>query len=139
MKDIYIVIKDIDTSLTILSAGFDEDEAILKAGFEPDKFADGYIDIIERSACGRVALMTLEADKYKGVLTREDVMSVLELGNKVEATDCDGDVFDVLISKVMNKLPDSSDKAEWITELGLDNDNDSVVMFNIDDMIVNKA
>ena len=139
MKDIYIVIKDIDTSLTILSAGFDEDEAILKAGFEPDKFADGYIDIIERSACGRVALMTLEAGKYKGVLTREDVMSVLELGNKVEATDCDGDVFDVLISKVMNKLPDSSDKAEWITELGLDNDNDSVDMFNIDDMIVNKA
>lgn len=139
MKDIYIVIKDIDTSLTILSAGFDEDEAILKAGFEPDKFADGYIDIIERSACGRVALMTLEAGKYKGVLTREDVMSVLELGNKVEATDCDGDVFDVLISKVMNKLPDSSDKAEWITELGLDNDNDSADMFNIDDMIVNKA
>ena len=139
MKDIYIVIKDIDTSLTILSAGFDEDEAILKAGFEPDKFADGYIDIIERSACGRVALMTLEAGKYKGVLTREDVMSVLELGNKIEATDCDGDVFDVLISKVMNKLPDSSDKAEWITELGLDNDNDSVDMFNIDDMIVNKA
>lgn len=139
MKDIYIVIKDIDTSLTILSAGFDEDEAILKAGFETDKFADGYIDIIERSACGRVALMTLEAGKYKGVLTREDVMSVLELGNKVEATDCDGDVFDVLISKVMNKLPDSSDKAEWITELGLDNDNDSADMFNIDDMIVNKA
>ena len=139
MKDIYIVIKDIDTSLTILSAGFDEDEAILKAGFEPDKFADDYIDIIERSACGRVALMTLEAGKYKDVLTREDVMSVLELGNKVEATDCDGDVFDVLISKVMNKLPDSSDKAEWITELGLDNDNDSAVMFNIDDMIVNKA
>ena len=133
MKDIYIVIKDIDTSLTILSAGFDEDEAILKAGFEPDKFADGYIDIIERSACGRVALMTLEAGKYKGVLTREDVMSVLELGNKIEATDCDGDVFDVLISKVMNKLPDSSDKAEWITELGLDNDNDSV------DMFINKA
>lgn len=139
MKDIYIVIKDIDTSLTILSAGFDGDEAILKAGFEPDKFADGYIDIIERSACGRVALMTLEAGKYKGVLTREDVMSVLELGNKVEATDCDGDVFDVLISKVMNKLPDSSDKAEWITELGLDNDNDSADMFNIDDMIVNKS
>ena len=139
MKDIYIVIKDIDTSLTILSADFDEDEAILKAGFEPDKFADGYIDIIERSACGRVALMTLEAGKYKGVLTREDVMSVLELGNKIEATDCDGDVFDVLISKVMNKLPDSSDKAEWVTELGLDNDNDSADMFNIDDMIVNKA
>lgn len=139
MKDIYVIIKDIDTSLTLLSAGFSEDAAILKAGFEPDKFADGYIDIIEKSTYGRIALMTLEASKYKGVLTREDITSVLELGNKVEVTDCDGDAFDVLITKIMSKLPESSDKTEWIAELGLDNDNDSEDGFNIDDMIVNKS
>ena len=46
MKDIYIIVKDIDTTITVLSAAFDEDEAIIRANMKPIDFSEGSIDII---------------------------------------------------------------------------------------------
>lgn len=139
MKDIYIVVKDIDTTITVLSAAFDEDEAIIRADMKPIDFSEGSVDIIEKSTYGRIALMTLEANKYKDILKEEDIESLYEINNSIEVTDYDGEVFEVVINRIMEKLSDSDDKTEWIEELGLNANNDSDDMFDIDDMIINKS
>lgn len=139
MKDIYIVVKDIDTTITVLSAAFDEDEAIIRADMKPIDFSEGSVDIIEKSTYGRIALMTLEANKYKDILKEEDIESLYEINNSIEVTDYDGEVFEVVINRIMEKLSDSDDKTEWIEELGLNVNNDSDDMFDIDSMIINKS
>lgn len=139
MKDIYIVVKDIDTTITVLSAAFDEDEAIIRADMKPIDFSEGSVDIIEKSTYGRIALMTLEANKYKDILKEEDIESLYEINNSIEVTDYDGEVFEVVINRIMEKLSDSDDKTEWIEELGLNINNDSDDMFDIDNMIINKS
>lgn len=139
MKDIYIVVKDIDTTITVLSAAFDEDEAIIRADMKPIDFSEGSVDIIEKSTYGRIALMTLEANKYKDILKEEDIESLYEINNSIEVTDYDGEVFEVVINRIMEKLSDSDDKTEWIEELGLNVNNDSDDMFDIDNMIINKS
>lgn len=139
MKDIYIVVKDIDTTITVLSAAFDEDEAIIRADMKPIDFSEGSVDIIEKSTYGRIALMTLEANKYKDILKEEDIESLYEINNSIEVTDYDGEVFEVVINRIMEKLSDSDDKTEWIEELGLNVNNDSDAMFDIDNMIINKS
>ena len=139
MKDIYIIVKDIDTTITVLSAAFNEDEAIIKADMKPLDFNEGAVDIIENSICGRIALMTLDAYKYNDILKREDIGSLFEISNIVEINDYDGEIFEVEINRIMDKLDESDEKAEWINELGLNTYNNSDDMFNIDDMIVNKA
>ena len=139
MKDIYIVVKDIDTTITVLSAAFDEDEAIIRADMKPIDFSEGSVDIIEKSTYGRIALMTLEANKYKDILKEEDIESLYEINNSIEVTDYDGEVFEVVINRIMEKLSDSDDKTEWIEELGLNVNNDSVDMFDINSMIINKS
>lgn len=139
MKDIYIIVKDIDTTITVLSAAFSEDEAIIRADMKPLDFNEGAVDIIENSICGRIALMTLDAYKYNDILKREDIESLFEISNIIEITDYDGEVFEVEINRIMDKLDESDEKTEWINELGLNTDNDTDDMFNIDDMIVNKA
>ena len=137
MQDIYVLVKDIDTIVTVLSAAFDEDEAVIKAGMEPTDFSNGEIDIIEKSIYGRVALMTLPASKYSGVLKSEGIKSIFEISNSVELTDYNGEVVEVVLNRVMDRLDDSEDKSEWIEELGLNVDNDSDDMFDIDSMIIN--
>ena len=139
MKDIYIIVKDIDTTITVLSAAFSEDEAIIRADMKPLDFNEGAVDIIENSICGRIALMTLDAYKYNDILKREDIGSLFEISNIVEINDYDGEIFEVEINRIMDKLDESDEKAEWINELGLNTYNNSDDMFNIDDMIVNKA
>lgn len=139
MKDIYIVVKDIDTTITVLSAAFDEDEAIIRADMKPLDFSDGSADIIEKSAYGRLALMTLEASKYKDILEEEGIESVYEISNLIEVVDNNGEVFEVVINRIMEKLTDSDEKTEWIEKLGLDANTDSDDMFDIDDMIINKS
>lgn len=139
MRDIYIIVKDIDTTITVLSAAFDEDEAIIRADMKPIDFSEGSVDIIEKSTYGRIALMTLEANKYKDILKEEDIESLYEINNSIEVTDYDGEVFEVVINRIMEKLTDSDEKAEWIEELGLNANNDSDDMFDIDDMIINKS
>lgn len=139
MKDIYIIVKDIDTTITVLSAAFDEDEAIIRADMKPIDFSEGSVDIIEKSTYGRIALMTLEANKYKDILKEEDIESLYEINNSIEVTDYDGEVFEVVINRIMEKLSDSDDKTEWIEELGLNVNNDSDDMFDIDSMIINKS
>ena len=139
MRDIYIIVKDIDTTITVLSAAFDEDEAIIRADMKPIDFSEGSVDIIEKSTYGRIALMTLEADKYKDILKEEDIGSIYEISNTIEVTDYDGEVFEVVINRIMEKLSDSDDKTEWIEELGLNVNNDSDDMFDIDSMIINKS
>lgn len=139
MKDIYIIVKDIDTTITVLSAAFDEDEAIIRTGMNPVDFSEGSVDIIEKSTYGRIALMTLEANKYKGILKEEDIESLYEISNSIEVTDNDGEVFEVVINRIMEKLDDSDEKTEWIDELGLNANNDSDNKFNIDNMIINKS
>lgn len=139
MRDIYIIVKDIDTTITVLSAAFDEDEAIIRADMKPIDFSEGSVDIIEKSTYGRIALMTLEANKYKDILKEEDIESLYEINNSIEVTDYDGEVFEVVINRIMEKLSDSDDKTEWIEELGLNVNNDSDDMFDIDSMIINKS
>lgn len=139
MRDIYIIVKDIDTTITVLSAAFDEDEAIIRADMKPIDFSEGSVDIIEKSTYGRIALMTLEANKYKDILKEEDIESLYEINNSIEVTDYDGEVFEVVINRIMEKLTDSDEKAEWIEELGLNANNDSDDMFDIGDMIINKS
>lgn len=139
MRDIYIIVKDIDTTITVLSAAFDEDEAIIRADMKPIDFSEGSVDIIEKSTYGRIALMTLEANKYKDILKEEDIVSIYEISNTIEVTDYDGEVFEVVINRIMEKLSDSDDKTEWIEELGLNVNNDSDDMFDIDSMIINKS
>lgn len=139
MKDIYIVVKDIDTTITVLSAAFDEDEAIIRADMKPMDFSEGSVDIIEKSTYGRIALMTLEVDKYKGILKEEGIESIYEISNSIEVTDSDGEVFEVAINRIMEKLTESDEKTEWIDELGLNVNNDSDDMFDIDNMIINKS
>lgn len=139
MKDIYIVVKDIDTTITVLSAAFDEDEAIIRADMKPIDFSEGSVDIIEKSTYGRIALMTLEVDKYKGILKEEGIESIYEISNSIEVTDSDGEVFEVAINRIMEKLTESDEKTEWIDELGLNVNNDSDDMFDIDNMIINKS
>lgn len=139
MKDIYIIVKDIDTTITVLSAAFDEDEAIIRADMKPIDFSEGSVDIIEKSTYGRIALMTLEADKYKGILKEEGIESIYEISNSIEVTDSDSEVFEVAINRIMEKLTESDEKTEWIDELGLNVNNDSDDMFDIDNMIINKS
>ena len=139
MRDIYIIVKDIDTTITVLSAAFDEDEAIIRADMKPIDFSEGSVDIIEKSTYGRIALMTLEANKYKDILKEEDIESLYEINNSIEVTDYDGEVFEVVINRIMEKLSDSDDKTEWIEELGLNVNNDSDDMLDIDSMIINKS
>lgn len=139
MKDIYIIVKDIDTTITVLSAAFDEDEAIIRANMKPIDFSEGSVDIIEKSTYGRIALMTLEVDKYKGILKEEGIESIYEISNSIEVTDSDGEVFEVAINRIMEKLTESDEKTEWIDELGLNVNNDSDDMFDIDNMIINKS
>lgn len=138
MQDIYVVVKDIDTIITVLSAAFDEDEAIIRADMKPLDFSEGEIDIIEKSTYGRIALMILHANKYKDILSDECIESVLEISNHVELTDYNGEVVEVIINRVMEKLDDSEEKAEWVIGLGLNVNNDSDDMFDIDSMITNK-
>lgn len=137
MQDIYVLVKDIDTTVTVLSAAFDEDGAILKADMAPMDFSNGEIDIIEKSIYGRVAIMTLPASKYAGVLKSEGIKSIFEISNSVELTDYNGEIVEVVLNRVMDKLDDSEYKSEWVEELGLNIDNDSDDMFDIDSMITN--
>lgn len=139
MKDIYIIVKDIDTTITVLSAAFDEDEAIIRADMKPLDFSDGSVDIIEKSVYGRLALMTLEASKYKDILEEENIESIYEISNLIEVVDNNDEVFEVVINRIMEKLTDSDEKTEWIETLGLDVNTDSDDMFDIDDMIINKS
>ena len=83
--------------------------------------------------------MTLEADKYKGILKEEGIESIYEISNSIEVTDSDGEVFEVAINRIMEKLTESDEKTEWIEELGLNVNNDSDDMFDIDNMIINKS
>lgn len=138
MKDIYVVVKDINTTITILSAAFDEDEAIIKADMNPLDFCNGEIDIIEKSHYGRIAVMTLYQDKYDGIIEGESIESILEISSLLELEDYNGEVVDVEINKVMSKLCDCDEKTEWINGLGLNNSNDTEDMFDIDNMIINK-
>lgn len=138
MKDIYVVVKDIDTTITVLSAAFDEDEAITKADMNPSDFSEGEVDIIEKSTYGRIALMTLPASKYTCILNNEDIDSILEISNLVELVDYSGEVVEVVINRIIERLSDSEEKAEWVIGLGLNVNNDSDDMFDIDSMITNK-
>lgn len=138
MQDIYVVVKDIDTTVTVISAAFDEDEAIIKAGMNPLDFSEGELDVIEKSTCGRLALMTLPASKYRGVLEDEGIESIFEISNSVELTDYNGEIVEVVLNRVIERLEESEEKTKWITGLGLDVNNDSDDMFDIDSMITNK-
>ena len=83
--------------------------------------------------------MTLEADKYKGILKEEGIESIYEISNSIEVTDSDSEVFEVAINRIMEKLTESDEKTEWIDELGLNVNNDSDDMFDIDNMIINHS
>lgn len=137
MQDIYVVVKDIDTTVTVMSAAFDADEAIIKADINPLEFSEGEIDIIEKSTYGRLALMTLPASKYRGVLTDEGIESIFEISNSVELTDYNGEIVEVVLNRVIEKLDESEEKTEWVNGLGLNVNNDSDDMFDIDSMIIN--
>lgn len=138
MENIHILVKDIESDVTVVNAGFDIDRLLDEADLDKSIMDTGETDIIEKSVLGRLALMTLNAEKYKNILEYEEVESVLEISNKIEVEDYAGDCFEVFINKIFNLLEDSEEKAEWVKRLGLEVDNDSSDKFDIDSMITNK-
>jgi hypothetical protein len=138
MENIHLVAKEVSQTLKILSACFDENEAITKSGNLVEDFKDGYMDILESGIYGRLILLEIPAQPYEEVLKTEDIESILEYTNKIEAMDYLEDAYEVTIMNVINSLPDGEEKQEWIVKLGLDNSNDYEEDFDIDSMITNK-
>jgi hypothetical protein len=138
MENIHLVAKEVSQTLKILSACFDEDEAIIKSGNLVEDFKDGYMDIIESGVYGRLMLLEIPAYLYEKVLETEEIDSILEYTNKIEAMDYLDDAYELTILSVINSLPDGEERQEWISKLGLDVSNDYDENFDIDSMIINK-
>lgn len=140
MKDICIIIKEYDNKYEIVSAGFDVDVLVKSTGYTLDALMSD-TGVIIKSDSGlmqwALKLAIVHADNYENILENEDIMSIFEFTNTIEGEG--GDIFNIDIMKLFNRLEESAEKTEWIKALGIDTYTEFDDLFNIDNMIVNKA
>lgn len=137
MKDIYLIIKDIESEAKIMGAAFDDDEVIDNLGLNIDDFEYNEMTITEGVTSGRLILMTIKASEYEDILEREEIDSLLEITKEFIASDTVGNEMNLGINDVINALDDCYDKEQWIEKLGLLEQDDTDTFFDLDSMITN--
>lgn len=137
MKDIYLIIKDIESEAKIMGAAFDDDEVIDNLGLNIDDFEYNEMTITEGVTSGRLILMTIKASEYEDILKREEIDSLLEITKEFIASDTVGNEMSLGINDVINALDDCYDKEQWIEKLGLLEQDDTDTFFDLDSMITN--
>ena len=137
MRDIYLIIKDIESEAKIMGAAFDDDEVIDNLGLNIDDFEYNEMTITEGVTSGRLILMTIKASEYEDILKREEIDSLLEITKEFIASDTVGNEMSLGINDVINALDDCYDKEQWIEKLGLLEQDDTDTFFDLDSMITN--
>lgn len=137
MRDIYLIIKDIESEAKIMGAAFDDDEVLDNLGLNIDDFEYNEMTITEGVTSGRLILMTIKASEYEDILKREEIDSLLEITKEFIASDAVGNEMNLGINDVINALDDCYDKEQWIEKLGLLEQDDTDTFFDLDSMITN--
>lgn len=137
MRDIYLIIKDIESGTKIMSAAFDDDEVMDNLGLDIDDFEYNEMTITEGVTSGRLILMSIKASEYEDILKREEIDSLLEITKEFIASDTVGNEMNLRVSDVINALDDCYDKEQWIEKLGLLEQDDTDAFFDLDSMITN--
>lgn len=137
MRDIYLIIKDIESEAKIMGAAFDDDEVIDNLGLNIGDFEYNEMTITEGVTSGRLILMTIKASEYEDILKREEIDSLLEITKEFIASDTVGNEMNLGINDVINALDDCYDKEQWIEKLGLLEQDDTDTFFDLDSMIMN--
>lgn len=137
MRDIYLIIKDIESGTKIIGAAFDEDEVIDNLGLDIDDFEYNEMTITEGVTSGRLILMSIKASEYEDILKREEIDSLLEITKEFIASDTVGNEMNLRVNDVINALDDCYDKEQWIEKLGLLEQDDTDAFFDLDSMITN--
>ena len=137
MRDIYLIIKDIESGTKIMGAAFDDDEVMDNLGLDIDDFEYNEMTITEGVTSGRLILMSIKASEYEGILKREEIDSLLEITKEFIASDTVGNEMNLRVNDVINALDDCYDKEQWIEKLGLLEHDDTDAFFDLDSMITN--
>lgn len=133
LNNIYTIISTGDSLSNVVSAAFSEEEAIKLSGMKESDFLDGICDLSSK----QLVIATINGAGYESICDNNGIETILEFSNKIEAEDVNGDTYNIVVQRVIDKLDASDDKEKWVKALGLDKDNDSDELFDIEKMIKN--